>query len=117
MPGVNKRFVNPLQRIWAPWLPPFALVEHTGRRSGHLYRTPVLALRSGGTLAIPLFYGRTDWVSNVLAAGGADVRRAGGRWRLTHPRIVDEHDSAQIPWLLRGASGKIAVLLLTVEDE
>jgi hypothetical protein len=25
----NKRVSNPIQMAWAPWLPPFAVVEHT----------------------------------------------------------------------------------------
>lgn len=116
MPAFNRRFVNPVQRIWAPWLPPFALVEHTGRRSGRGYCTPVLAFRSRATLAIPLFYGRTDWVRNVLAAGGADLRRAGRQTRVINPRIVGERDRARIPRTLRRITKKIDVLLVDIAE-
>ena len=39
----NKYVTNPLQRLWAPWLPYMAVIEHTGRKSGKPYRTPVMA--------------------------------------------------------------------------
>lgn len=116
MPAFNRRFVNPVQRIWAPWLPPFALVEHTGRRSGRAYRTPVLAFRSQSALAIPLLYGRTDWVRNVLAAAGTDLRRAGRRTHVSNPRIVGECDRARIPRILRSVTKKIDVLLVDIAE-
>jgi len=30
----NRHVTNPVQRLWAGWLPPFGIVEHVGRRSG-----------------------------------------------------------------------------------
>jgi deazaflavin-dependent oxidoreductase (nitroreductase family) len=88
MPAITTRFVNPVQRLWAPWLPPFALILHRGRRSGTEYRSPVLAWRSGSTLYVVLYYGESQWVRNVLAAGGGEVVRHGKRSRLTDVRIT-----------------------------
>jgi deazaflavin-dependent oxidoreductase (nitroreductase family) len=86
----NKKVTNRIQGLWAPYLPPWAVIVHKGRRSGREYRTPVLAKRSGTTLEVVLFYGeRADWVRNVLAAGGAGVVRAGRTAGLTDPRVVD----------------------------
>jgi deazaflavin-dependent oxidoreductase (nitroreductase family) len=88
LPAINKRVFNPIQRLWAPWLPPFALIVHRGRRSGREYRTPVLAWRSGSTLYVGLYYGaRVHWVRNLVAAGGGEVVRRGRRERIVSVRI------------------------------
>lgn len=79
LPRINRRIVNPIQRLWAPYLPLYALIEHRGRKSGAAYRTPVLALPRRGALVVFLPYGdRTDWLRNVQA-GGASVVRLGRR--------------------------------------
>ena len=102
----NKRVTNRVQGLWAPYLPPWALVVHTGRTSGREYRTPVLAKRSGDALEVVLFYGeRADWVRNVLAAGGAGVVRAGRAGRLIHPRVLDPTNPAVSP-LTRRLAGR-----------
>src|SRR5688572_17685463 len=97
LPRVNQRIVNPVQRLWAPWLPPWALIEHTGRRSGAVHRTPVLAFGGADdTLCIVLFYGpRTQWLRNLEAAGGGWVTRAGRRRAITGTRVV--RDAATLP--------------------
>jgi len=79
LPRINRRVVNPIQRFWAPYLPPHALIEHRGRVSGTAYRTPVLAFRRGNAFVVLLGYGdRTDWLLNVQA-GGASMVRLGRR--------------------------------------
>jgi deazaflavin-dependent oxidoreductase (nitroreductase family) len=98
LPKVNERVVNPVQRLWAPWLPPWALILHTGRRSGARHRTPVLALQADGALVVLLFYGpRTQWIRNLEAAGGGAVVRAGRRRAITAMRIVREPDGLPAP--------------------
>jgi len=37
----NRYFTNPIQRMWAGWVPGMGIIEHVGRRSGKQYRTPV----------------------------------------------------------------------------
>lgn len=113
LPAVNRRVVNPVQRFWAPWLPPLALVLHTGRRSGRAYRTPVLAFRSGSALAIVLFYGtRTDWLRN-LRAGGGTVIRAGRRHAIRDLRLAVPGD--RLPRGVRLAARRIPVLLVELD--
>jgi deazaflavin-dependent oxidoreductase (nitroreductase family) len=86
----NKRYTNPLQMHWAPYLPPWAVIEHIGRRSGRTYETPVIAAVDGGTLYVAVLYGeQSDWIRNVLSTGGGHVRRAGQRFRLAEPEIRD----------------------------
>jgi deazaflavin-dependent oxidoreductase (nitroreductase family) len=85
----NKRVTNPIQSTYAPHLRPWAVVTHVGRRSGRTYRTPVLAFRSGTTLAVVLFYGtEADWIRNVLAAGHATITRGGTDYHWTGLHIV-----------------------------
>lgn len=91
----NKRVTNRVQGLWAPYLPPWAVIVHKGRKSGRTFRTPVLAYRSGRRLGVVLYYGEdSDWLRNVLAAGGASVVRAGKTVALTNPRVVDATDPA-----------------------
>jgi deazaflavin-dependent oxidoreductase (nitroreductase family) len=84
----NTKVTNPLQSLWAGKLAPWIILEHTGRRSGRTYRTPMLAWRRGDRLLIGILYGEeSSWVRNVLAADGAEIIRSGRRYRLRHPHI------------------------------
>ena len=78
----NRHVTNPIQRLWAGWLPPFGIVEHVGRRSGKPYRTPVNVFSTNVDgkpgVAILLTYGPDrDWLKNLTAAGGGRMRRNG----------------------------------------
>jgi deazaflavin-dependent oxidoreductase (nitroreductase family) len=111
LPAINERVVNPVQRLWAPWLPPWALIVHRGRRSGTEYRTPVLAWRSGATLYVVLYYGvRAQWVRNLMAAGGGEVVRRGRRERIASVRIVRD-GAAPVPAMVRVLGGGLPVLV------
>jgi deazaflavin-dependent oxidoreductase (nitroreductase family) len=111
LPAFNERVNNPVQRLWAPYLPPYALIVHTGRRSGKTYKTPVLAQRDGDTLSIALPYGAgAQWVKNVLAAGGAEVVRGGRRHTLSAPRVVSDAAPGELPGAMRRASRRMGVL-------
>ncbi|MGJ0119395.1 nitroreductase family deazaflavin-dependent oxidoreductase [Williamsia sp. MIQD14] len=86
---VNKHVTNRVQGLWAWLIPPWAVVLHTGRTSGRSYRTPVVGFHTPQGFAIPVLYGpRTQWVKNVTAANGGEIRRAGKRYELTDPRVV-----------------------------
>lgn len=105
MRGVNRAFTNRLMGPVAGLLPPLAVVHHRGRKSGTLYRTPILAFPvEGGTLS-PLPYGTdTDWVLNLLAAGGGTLEVAGRERDVENPRIVDAEEAlALVPGALRPA--------------
>lgn len=102
----NKVVTNPIQRQWAPHLPPFAMIEHVGRKTGKKYSIPVLAFVERDKVTIILTYGRhTDWVRNVQAAGSFGLIRKDRHYRVTGPRVVpsDSPDlarAARIPALL-----------------
>lgn len=87
----NKYFLNPLMlrlagRRW--WYA--SVIEHTGRKSGKQYSTPVVADRVGAHLVIPLPYGsQVDWVRNVLSSGAADVVRKGRTYHVVSPELID----------------------------
>ena len=86
----NRRITNPVMRTYAGRVPSLAIVEHTGRRSGRTYHTPVNAFRTDDGFAIALTYGPDrDWVKNVQAAGGCALQRLGRRVELTDPRMVE----------------------------
>jgi len=65
------------------------VVIHRGRRSGKIYRTPVNIFGRKGGYAIALTYGPdTEWVKNVLAAGGCAIETLGRTRRTVNPRMV-----------------------------
>ena len=50
------------------------LLEHRGRKSGKIYRTPLMVFHHEPYLRIVLTYGEaTDWLRNLQAAGGGVV--------------------------------------------
>jgi deazaflavin-dependent oxidoreductase (nitroreductase family) len=90
--GLNRLTTPVLRR-----LPGFAVVHHVGRRSGRAYRTPVNLFPAPGGYLVALTYGpRTDWVRNVLAAGGCDIETRGRRVACTSPRLVHDPSHAGI---------------------
>jgi deazaflavin-dependent oxidoreductase (nitroreductase family) len=90
----NRAVTNPLQGMYAWALPPWAVIIHRGRRSGRLYRTPVVARKRGRRFAVTVLYGeRSDWVRNLLAAGGGQVVRGGRTYELLAPRLVQPSES------------------------
>jgi deazaflavin-dependent oxidoreductase (nitroreductase family) len=107
----NRAINNPIQRQYAWLLPPWVIVVHRGRRSGRIYRTPVVAFRRGRTLAIVILYGeRSDWVQNVLA-GDASVVRGGRTYPLLSARVAgpDEPGLSAPARRFGRSSGKLLV--------
>jgi deazaflavin-dependent oxidoreductase (nitroreductase family) len=96
---LNRIGLNRVLRHVAAWFPGLGVVVHVGRRSGAVYRTPVNLFTADGRYTIALTYGaETDWLRNVLVAGGCDVLTRGRRVRLHNPRVVhDESRSAIRP--------------------
>jgi deazaflavin-dependent oxidoreductase (nitroreductase family) len=90
----NKAGLNRVTKHIAPWMPGFGVVVHRGRRSGRRYQTPVNVFPAGDGYVIALTYGPgTDWVKNVLAAGGCELRTRGRTARLISPRVF--HDESR----------------------
>ena len=96
----NRYVTNPIQRMWAGWLPPFGIVEHVGRRSGKPYRTPVNVFSTNVDgkpgVAILLTYGPDrDWLKNLTAAGGGQLRHNGKTFGIAEPKVVTKAQAAQ----------------------
>ena len=90
----NKAGLNKVTRRIAPWMPGFGVVVHRGRRSGKMYQTPVNVFAAGDGYVLALTYGPdTDWVKNVLAAGGCELRTGGRVVQVTAPRVY--HDETR----------------------
>ena len=91
----NKAGLNRVVRHVAPWLPGLGLVVHRGRRSGRTYQTPVNTFPTQHGFIIALTYGaeNTDWVKNVRAAGGCELRTRGRMLQLDSPTVY--HDATR----------------------
>jgi deazaflavin-dependent oxidoreductase (nitroreductase family) len=95
----NKAGLNRITRHVAPLLPGFGIIIHRGRRSGRQYETPVNVFPVEDGYVFALTYGPdTDWVRNVLAAGGCELRTRRRTVRLVSPRLFrDESRHAVRP--------------------
>lgn len=87
-------------------MPGFAIVTHTGRRSGRVYHTPVNVFRDGDRYTFALTYGaNSDWVRNVVAAGACEIRTRGTNVMLHAPRRFRDPSRGFVPvparWILR----------------
>jgi deazaflavin-dependent oxidoreductase (nitroreductase family) len=113
--GFAVRHVNPITRRFAGWMPLFALLTYRGRKTGRTYNTPINVLRQGNHYVFALTYGSEDsqWVKNVLAAGGCEMRRMGRDIRLVEPELLVNPDPSLIPLPLRifGRLGRVTEFL------
>jgi deazaflavin-dependent oxidoreductase (nitroreductase family) len=102
----NKRATNRVVRHVAGWMPGFAIVEHVGRQSGRAYETPVNVFRDdNGDFVFALTYGSdSEWVRNVSAAGGCEIRTRRRRVALRDPQLITDPTRRIIPapprWIL-----------------
>ena len=93
----NKAGLNRLTRRIAPWMPGLGVIVHRGRRSGRRYQTPVNVFPAGSGYLFALTYGPdTDWVKNVLAAGGCELRTRGRAIQLGSPRLVHDESRSSV---------------------
>jgi len=112
---LQMKYMNPVMRRAARFLPTFVVVNHRGRKSGKPYRTVVNAYRKGNVVAILLGHGKTDWVKNVLAAGEADLRFIRSEVHLTNPRIVPAGGSADgLPFMARAQLKNMAIFVADI---
>jgi deazaflavin-dependent oxidoreductase (nitroreductase family) len=101
MARFNRVATNRVGRLLAPRVPGAGLIVHRGRRTGREYQTPISAFRRPGGYAVALTYGpRTEWVRNVLAAGGGVLETRGRRVTVTNPRVVHDPRYRLVPPLV-----------------
>ncbi len=107
---INRSVTNRVLGRIAGWMPGFAIVLHTGRRSGRTYRTPVNAFRIDRGYRIALTYGaESDWVRNVMAADGCAIVTRRRNISLTHPRILSDPQRRWAPPVVRQILGVVNV--------
>jgi deazaflavin-dependent oxidoreductase (nitroreductase family) len=83
-------------------MPGFGIVHHVGRKSGQSYAVPVNVFRQGDAWIIALTYGsESDWVKNVLAAGGCTLKTRGATVYLVEPVIEIDRRKAWAPLPVR----------------
>jgi deazaflavin-dependent oxidoreductase (nitroreductase family) len=106
----NRRATNRVLGPLARYLPTFAVVVHCGRASGQLYRTPVNVFPRPGGCVVALTYGpESDWVKNVLTAGGCTIETRGRTLAMTRPRLVHDEQRRALPPFVRLVVGRADV--------
>jgi deazaflavin-dependent oxidoreductase (nitroreductase family) len=94
----NIAVTNRITRLFAGWLPGFGILTHIGRKSGKAYRTPVNVFRAPNGFIIALTYSsQSEWVKNVIAAGGCELKTSGKRYQLSSPNVVRDSTRQRFP--------------------
>ncbi|OBH49051.1 nitroreductase [Mycobacterium mantenii] len=114
--NLQVKYLNSAIKPIARFLPGTATIKHRGRTSGTSYETIITPYRKGQVLAIALGHGKTNWVKNVLAAGGADVQFSRNRVvHITNPRILpagtEGPEAERLPRMARMQLRRIGVFV------
>jgi len=98
----NLAVTNRITSRFADRLPGFGILTHVGRKSGRVYRTPVNVFRVPEGFLIALTYGReSEWVRNVVAAGGCKLETRGVLYHLSSATIVHDPTRRRFPIAVR----------------
>jgi len=104
----NLAVTNRITSRFAARLPGFGILTHVGRKSGRLHRTPVNVFRAPEGFLIALTYGReSEWVKNVVAAGGCKLETRHVLYLLSAPTIVHDPTRRRFPLFVRIVLGII----------
>jgi deazaflavin-dependent oxidoreductase (nitroreductase family) len=94
----NLAVTNRITSRFAARLPGFGILTHVGRKSGRVYRTPVNVFRAPEGFLIALTYGReSEWVRNVIAAGGCKLETRRVLYQLSAPTVVHDPTRRRFP--------------------
>ena len=95
---INIAVTNRITGLFAGWLPGFGILTHLGRKSGKVYRTPINVFRASKGFIIALTYSsQSEWVKNVLAAGGCELKTRGKKYQLSAPNVVRDPTRRRFP--------------------
>jgi deazaflavin-dependent oxidoreductase (nitroreductase family) len=90
--ALGKYVVNPVVKLVAGYVPWWALLETTGRKSGQPRRNPVGNGLDGNTFWIVAEHGHeAGYVKNIKANPRVQVR-VGGRWRHGTAHVLEDDD-------------------------
>jgi len=95
---INIAFTNRITGLFAGWLPGFGILTHVGRKSGKVYRTPINVFRASNGFIVALTYSsQSEWVKNVLAACGCELKTRGKKYQLSAPKVVRDPTRCRFP--------------------
>ena len=95
---INIAVTNRITGLFAGWLPGFGILTHVGRKSGKVYRTPINVFRASNGFIIALTYSsQSEWVKNVLAAGGCELKTRGKKYQLSATNVVRDPMRRRFP--------------------
>lgn len=95
---INIIFTNRITSLFAGWLPGFGILTHVGRKSEKFYRTPVNVFRAPNGFVVALTYSsQCEWVKNVVAAGGCEVKTHRRKYQLSAPSVVRDPTRRRFP--------------------
>jgi deazaflavin-dependent oxidoreductase (nitroreductase family) len=98
----NLAVTNRVTGFFVEWMPGFGMLTHVGRKSGKIYRTPVNVFRRPGGFLIALTYGPdSEWVKNVVVAGGCRLVTRSVRYELSTPSVVHDPTRGRFPIIVR----------------
>ena len=98
----NILVTNRITGLFAGWLPGFGILTHVGRKSGKVYRTPINVFQVSNGFIIALTYSsQSEWVKNVLAAGGCELKTRGRKYQLSSPTVMHDPTRRRFPFLVR----------------
>ena len=99
---INIAITNRITSLFAGWLPGFGILTHVGRKSGRVYRTPINVFRASNGFVIALTYSsQSEWVKNVLAASGCELKTRGKKYQLSAPKVVRDPTRKRFPFPVR----------------
>jgi deazaflavin-dependent oxidoreductase (nitroreductase family) len=89
---INKHFTNKIfMRIAGSNIENFVILSHVGRKSGKLYKIPIIAEPINNGFVIALTYGKkVDWYENVIVKGGCSIQWKNKEYLLTEPKLIDK---------------------------
>jgi deazaflavin-dependent oxidoreductase (nitroreductase family) len=97
MARFNRHVTNPVALAAGQWAPMQGALEHTGRKSGKTYRTPLNIFDTDDGYVILIGYGtESSWVQNVLAVTPATVHKHGKSVAVHNPRIMSKAEAAPL---------------------
>ena len=99
-----------LTRPFAGWLPWFGVLTYRGRKSGHVYHTPINVFRRGDRYVFFLTYGSdVEWVKNIRTEGECWLRTRGRDIHLVEPELIVDPSRHLVPPIVRLAGRIVGV--------
>lgn len=99
----NRTVTNRVMKPFAARVGGFAILEHSGRRTGAIYETPLNVFRTNDSIVVALTYGPdVDWLKNCRASETSTFVIKGERVRVGAPRAVSQGEGyARVPRRVR----------------